>query len=123
MKVFLVEDSPVVLERLQALLASIEGAAEAGHASRADEAIRAILEAHPDAVVVDLKLAEGSGFDVLRAVHERAPEIDLYMLSNFAGEPYRRLAARLGARAFFDKSTEFERVREALAVRAAATMH
>jgi DNA-binding NarL/FixJ family response regulator len=123
MKVFLVEDSPVVLERLEALLASIEGAASAGHASRADEAIRAILDTRPDAVVIDLKLAEGSGFDVLRAVHERAPEIDLYMLSNFSGEPYRRLAARLGARAFFDKSTEFERVREALASRAAATLH
>lgn len=120
MKVFLVEDSPAVLERLEALLASIEGAAAVGHASRAEEAIHAILETHPDAVIVDLKLSEGSGFDVLRAVHERAPEIDLYMLSNFAAEPYRRLAARLGARAFFDKSSEFERVREVLAARAAA---
>ncbi len=123
MKVFFVEDSPIVLERLEALLATIEGADAVGHASRAEEAIHAILEAHPDAVVVDLKLAEGSGFDVLRAVHERAPEIDLYMLSNFAGEPYRRLAARLGARAFFDKSTEFERVRDTLAARASSTTH
>ena len=51
------------------------------------------------------------------AVHEAAPEIDVYMLSSFATEPYRRLAARLGARDFFDKSSEFQRVRDTLAAR------
>ncbi len=122
-KVFLVEDSPLVLERLETLLGTIEGAGAIGHASRADEAIHGILATRPDAVVLDLKLAEGSGFDVLRAVHERAPAIDVYMLSNFATEPYRRLAARLGARNFFDKSTEFERVRDALAASAAVKPH
>jgi DNA-binding NarL/FixJ family response regulator len=56
---------------------------------------------------------------VLRAVHRAAPEIDVYMLSNFVSEPYRRLAERLGARDFFDKSKEFERVRDTVARRAA----
>ena len=123
LKVFIVEDSPIVRERLLTLLGSIEGAAAVGQASRAGEAIDGILAAQPDAVVLDLKLAEGSGFDVLRAVHERAPAIDLYMLSNFAAEPYRRLAARLGARDFFDKSHEFQRVRDVLAARAARHLH
>lgn len=123
LKVFIVEDSPIIRERLLALLGSIEGAAAIGQASGAAEAIRGILDARPDAVVLDLKLAEGSGFDVLRAVHERAPGIDLYMLSNFAAEPYRRMAARLGARDFFDKSCEIQRVREVLTARAAQNVH
>jgi two-component system response regulator DevR len=117
-RVFIVEDSPIVRERLQTLLASIEGAAAAGEASGAAEAIDRILASRPDAVVLDLKLAEGSGFDVLRAVHAREPGIDLYMLSNFSSTPFRRIAARLGARDFFDKSREIERVREVLAARA-----
>ncbi|MDA8107350.1 MAG: response regulator [Betaproteobacteria bacterium] len=123
LRVFVVEDSPLVLERIEAMLASIDGAQTAGHAGRADEAVRAILAAHPDAVVLDLKLAEGSGFDVLRAVRAQAPDIEFFMLSNFASEPYRRLAARLGAAHFFDKSTEFERVREVLTARAARPVH
>ena len=122
LRVFVVEDSPLVLERIEAMLTSI-GAQPAGHAAKASEAIHAVLAAHPDAVVLDLKLAEGSGFDVLRAVHEQAPDIEIFMLSNFASEPYRRLAERLGAAHFFDKSTEFERVREALAERAARPVH
>jgi hypothetical protein len=36
------------------------------------------------------------------------------MLSNFAAEPYRRHAERLGARGFFDKSTDLERLRSTL---------
>ncbi len=93
-----------------------------GCAAAADEAIRNILDARPDVVVLDIRLAQGSGFDVLRALRERTPEIDVYMLSNFATEPYRRLAQRLGATEFFDKSTQFQAVREALARRAAATL-
>jgi DNA-binding NarL/FixJ family response regulator len=74
-------------------------------------------------VVLDLKLAQGSGFDVLRAVHEQAPEIDVFVLTNHADEPYRRRAERLGARGFFDKTSEFERVRDTLAARAARASH
>ena len=118
LRVFLVEDSPAILERLEALLASVEGSRTVGHASRAGEAIEGILAERPDMVVLDLKLADGSGFDVLRAVRSAAPGIDVYMLSNFASEPYRRLAERLGARNLFDKTTEFERVREVILDRA-----
>ncbi|MGH8737325.1 MAG: response regulator [Burkholderiales bacterium] len=119
LRVYLVEDSPVILERLEALLATVDGARMVGRASGASEAIEGILAARPDLVVLDLKLAQGSGFDVLRAVHRAAPGIDVYMLTNFASEPYRRLAERLGARNLFDKTTEFERVREAILERAA----
>jgi len=120
MKVFLVEDSAPVLERLHELLGAIPGAAVVGHASGAQEAIAGILAAKPDVVVLDLKLAPGSGFDVLSAVHAREPAIDFYMLSNYSSEPYRKHAVRLGARDFFDKTTDFERVRDAITQRAAA---
>jgi len=119
MQIFIVEDSPVVRARLVDLLGAIPGASIAGAASSAAPAIREILAQRPDVVVLDVNLAEGSGFDVLRAVCGRAPEIDFYMLSNFAADPYRQLAERLGARRFFDKSKEFDRVRDLIAARAA----
>jgi hypothetical protein len=45
------------------------------------------------------------------------------MISNFVAEPYRELAERLGARDFFDKSRELERVRRVIVERAAAAAH
>jgi len=119
MQVFIVEDSELVRERLVHLLESVPGASVVGQASQAPAAIRDILARRPDVVVLDINLGEGSGFDVLRAVCPQDPAIDFYMLSNLAADPYRQLAERLGARDFFDKSREFERVREVIAQRAA----
>jgi DNA-binding NarL/FixJ family response regulator len=120
MEIFLVEDSAPVRARLTEMLAAIPGATVVGIAESAADAIRDILAKRPDVVVLDLSLAGGtSGFDVLRGVCRAAPEIDFYMLSNFAADPYRQLAGRLGARDFFDKSKDFERVRQIIAQRAA----
>jgi DNA-binding NarL/FixJ family response regulator len=116
--VFLVDDSPLIRDRLRAFLASLPGIEAVGEAVGADEAIAAILEVRPELVLLDLHLAQGSGFDVLRAVRDAAPEIDVYMLSGYAAYPYRELAARLGARGYFDKAREFDRVCEILAARA-----
>ena len=118
MEIFLVEDSSMLRMRLEAMLARVPHARIVGIASGAREAIDGILQKRPQVAIVDIRLAEGTGFDVLREVRARAPEIDVYMLSNFASEPYRRLAADLGAADFFDKSSEFELVRDQIAERA-----
>jgi DNA-binding NarL/FixJ family response regulator len=120
MKVFLVEDSSLLLERLEGMLAPLPGIELSGHASAAPAAIAAILEQRPDLVVLDIQLAEGSGFDVLRELHAKAPELNVVMLSNYSSDPYRQIAERFGARAFFDKTKEFERVRDLIAERATA---
>ncbi len=120
MKLFIVEDSPPIRERLRGMLGMISGLQIVGEAPDVTAAVAGILEAKPDIVLLDLQLGTGSGFSVLEAVRAREPRIDFYMLSNFASEPYRRHAERLGARGFFDKSNEFERVRDAVAERAAS---
>jgi len=117
MKVFLVEDAPLLRERLIALIESV-GASTVGHAEGAREAIDGILAASPDVVVLDLSLKEGTGFDVLRAVRKVAPDIAFYVLTNHPIESFRAVAIHLGARAFFDKSTEFEKLRDVLAAAA-----
>jgi two-component system, OmpR family, response regulator len=113
--VFLVEDSPLLRPRLEAMLASIAGARLVGQAAGAQAAIDAILAGRPDAVVLDIHLEEGNGFEVLKALQKSAPQVAVYVLTNFPTEPYRRKAASLGARGFFDKSGELDRLRDALA--------
>ena len=106
-------------ERLEELIGTIAGADCAGSAGNAAEAIGAIREMRPDAVILDIGLSAGSGFDVIRELHASNPDIPVYVLSNFVIEPYRRLAAKLGAAGFFDKSTQVEQMRAVLAQRAA----
>ena len=116
--VFLVEDAPLLRERLEKLISSIPGSRTIGHASSAREAVSAILAAEPDVVVLDLHLADGSsGFDVLRDLMATGCATDVYVLTNHPEEAYRRTAERLGARGFFDKSTQLDALRAALAAR------
>lgn len=122
-RVFLVEDSAPIRQRVLEMLESIDGVNPVGSAATAADAERAILEAQPDGVLLDIKLAQGSGFDVLRSLRRLAPHIEIYMLSNFASAPYRERAASLGAREFFDKTTEIERLRKTLAERATQFTH
>jgi DNA-binding NarL/FixJ family response regulator len=119
MRLFLVEDSSLLADRLEAMLATLPGVEVIGRAGTAPAATAAILERRPDLVVLDIQLAHGSGLDVLRELHARAPELDVVMLSNYSSDPYRQIAERFGAKAFFDKTREFERVRDLVAARAA----
>lgn len=120
LEVFLVEDFEPVRERIVAQLTALEGVLVVGYADGAAQAAHAILALLPQVVVLDLKLAQGSGFDVLRAVCPRAPQIDFYLLSNFATSAYRRTAEELGARGCFDKTREFQQLMDLLAGRARA---
>jgi DNA-binding NarL/FixJ family response regulator len=119
LRVFIVEDTALIRARIEEMIVGA-GAALAGNAAGVQAAIGGILEHRPDIVVLDIQLADGSGLEVLRALHDQAPEIDVYMLSNYAAYPYRQIAERFGARGFFDKSKEFDSMRDAVAQRVAA---
>ena len=111
MKVFLVEDAPLLRERLQAMIDALPGAQCVGHASAAGPAVASILALRPQVVVLDIHLSEGNGFDVLRGLRAAHFEPSVFVLTNFPSEAYRQAAERLGARGFFDKSHEVERLR------------
>jgi len=119
-RVFVVEDSALIRARLEAMIA-LAGAEVAGQASSADAAIRGILDTNPGLVILDVQLKDSSGFEVLRAIRNQAPSIDIYLFSNYDAYPYRELAERLGARGFFDKSREFDSMRDVVVQRVAAS--
>ena len=118
LRVFVVEDSSMTRARIATLLGAVEGVELVGYAADAEDAIERIVDQRPDAVVLDLHLAHGTGFDVLRALHGRAPEVEVYVMTNLATPPYREHAAKLGACDLFDKTLEFECLRETLRRRA-----
>jgi len=117
-RVYLVEDSPILRKRVETMLATIPGMTFVGYAPDAATAAKEIAQLRPDAVILDIHLSQGTGFDVLRALKRGNVETAVFVLTNYASDAYRATAANLGARALFDKSTEFERLREAVAAAA-----
>ncbi len=109
--VFIVDDFPAMCERLADLVVDVAHVTVVGTAATPPEAIAGILATRPDCVVLDYQLDGGTGLDVLHAVHEAAPDIVVVVLTNHANPQHRRACLRAGARHFFDKSTEYARVR------------
>jgi len=107
LQVYIVEDSPIVQRFLGSAIAAA-GAELDGCSDDAQTAIADVSALQPDLILIDISLASGSGFDVLKALHEHSlvPEAVKVVLTNHADDEYRNLSLRLGADRFFDKSSE-----------------
>ena len=118
--VFIVDDSPVVRERLVGLISELPDTEIIGQADIAFEAINSIRRSKPAVVVLDISMPGGSGIYVLENIKKERPAPVVIMLTNFAHEQYRQKCLQLGADYFFDKSTEFDKVIEVLRHRSKA---
>ncbi|HTR58739.1 MAG TPA: response regulator transcription factor [Casimicrobiaceae bacterium] len=113
-RVFIVEDSPEVRQSLADLLHGIDGVSVVGEAGTPDDAVAGIRRTGPDCVVLDFQLIGGTGVEVLRAIHPASPEIVFVVLTNHPNAQYRRICMEAGARWFFDKSTEFRKLKDVI---------
>ena len=110
--VFVVEDSPAIRERIVEMLTHVDAATLVGEAETAVDAIAGIRACHPDLVLLDIHLREGSGLDVLRATRAAASRPTFVVLTNDTSEFQRATCLAAGANHFLDKSLDFLRVTE-----------
>ena len=115
LRVLLVEDSPLIRERLAESIAEPGRIEIVGQADSEQAAIGMLAAAPWDAMVLDLQLRHGTGLGVLRAlISRRPPNVKVIVLTNYAFPQYRAKSMALGADFFFDKAREYHRVREVL---------
>ncbi len=114
MKVFIADDSAVVRERLVEMLSELPGIEIVGQAQGGLEAINAIMQLKPDAVILDIRMPGGNGIDVLRNIKKRYGSPVVIMLTSYPYPQYRKKCMDAGADYFFEKSSEFDSVTEVL---------
>jgi DNA-binding NarL/FixJ family response regulator len=112
MKVFIADDSPILRERLHAMLSELPGIKVIGQAGNVPETIESIQALHPDAVILDIGMPGGNGIDVLKNIKKIGVTPVVIMLTNYSDPRYRKTCMDLGAEYFFDKSTEFTKARK-----------
>ena len=114
MKVFIVDDSTVVCERLISMLSEIPEIEIVGQAQNAYDGIESIRKCKPDIAIIDIRMPGGSGIDVLKHLKKNKPVPLKIMLTNYPFPQYRKKCMDAGADYFFDKSSEFGKVIEVL---------
>ena len=111
LRVLTVDDEPLALRRLQLVLADMPDIAHVGSAKGRTEALRLIAERQADVVLLDIKLRDGTGFDVIdRLADDRLPAIIFVT----AFDDYAARAFDVSAIDYVLKPVGFERLRRAL---------
>jgi two-component system response regulator HydG len=112
--VLLVDDEPGVLGLIQRF-AGPAGFDVRTNASARD-AIATIAERPPDVALVDLRMPEVGGLDVLRAIREAQPECRVILMTAHAEVDSAIDAVKLGAMDYLSKPLDFDRLRELLRI-------
>jgi DNA-binding NarL/FixJ family response regulator len=113
-RVFIADDSVTVRDRLTSLLGDMPAVELVGTAADAAAAISAIQQLKPDVVILDIRMPAGSGIGVLRSLQQTTEKPKFIMLTNYPFLQYRKTCLEAGASYFFDKSSEFEKIPQAL---------
>jgi DNA-binding NarL/FixJ family response regulator len=82
----LVDDHEVVRNGIRAMLAPEDDIVVAGEAGGVQDAIDEATRTKPDVVVMDVRLADGSGIEATREIRANHPETRVLMLTSFADD-------------------------------------
>ena len=97
LRLMLVDDHEVVRLGMRALLERHPTFTVVGEASTEDEAVTLAVELQPDLVLMDIRLAGGSGIEACQKIVELLPETKVIMLTSFAEDELLFAAIRAGA--------------------------
>lgn len=114
LRIFLVEDSAILRDRLSEAFAAWGKITMVGHAETEAVADAALRAGDWDVLILDLQLLQGTGLGVLRNLRgHRKPGTSVIVLTNYAIPSYRARSMELGADYFFDKTKDFAKIKEA----------
>jgi DNA-binding NarL/FixJ family response regulator len=103
LRVLIVDDHELIREGLVGAFAREEATDVVGAVGTVEEAVAAYDAEHPDVIVTDLQLQDGTGLDIIRQVRHRDEKIGLVVVTMHSGDDQIFAAMEAGASAFVGK--------------------
>lgn len=113
-RVLVVDDHPVVRQGIKLMINAQPDLTVCGEAHNEQEARRLVRELEPDAMVVDLSLDQGDGFNVVRDVNAHFPAVRVLVLSMHDEAVYAERLLSQGAAGYIMKQAATEQLITAL---------
>lgn len=114
MRLFIVDDSEILRSRLVQILSEIKGIEIVGEARFVQDTVREIKKLNPDVAILDIKMPDGNGIDVLTAMKRDKISTKVIIFTNYPYLQYRKRCLDAGAEFFFYKATDLERLIDVL---------
>ena len=109
-KILIVDDEAGIVQEIKEFLE--EEGYEVYTADTAKAGIRLIEEVRPDVILLDVKLPDASGTEVLRACKEKSPKTKTIMVTGYVDQNVMDEAERIGRDAFLQKPFDLVKVME-----------
>lgn len=113
-RLVVVDDHPVVRHGLVSMLHYEQGMEVVGEAADGATAVQVILEQKPDVVLLDLRLPQLSGIEVMKQVRARKPQVRFLALTTYDTDEYIVPALNAGAQGYLLKDTTPEELNRAI---------
>lgn len=113
-RVLIVDDHPIVRHGLRLMIDLEPDLVVCGEAQGEREARSAIRDLTPDAVIVDISLGQGDGFELVRNVHAQHPALPMLVLSMHDELIYAERLLGAGARGYIMKQAASDQLLVAL---------
>lgn len=112
--IFLIEDEELVCELLGEFLNGMEDLNFLGEARDGKSAIEKCRELKPDLIILDLRLPELSGLEVLKVLHQELPAAKVIIFTGSLSEETLHTTLKNGAIAYVEKAYGLEELQKAI---------
>jgi DNA-binding NarL/FixJ family response regulator len=113
-RVVLADDQTLVREGLSLMLGLVDGIEVVGIAEDGDRAVALVAETMPDVALLDLRMPRVDGVEATRLIRERAPGVEVVVLTTYADDESVMAALRAGARSYLTKDASSEEIERAV---------
>ncbi|MDI3269253.1 MAG: response regulator transcription factor [Bacillota bacterium] len=113
-RVLLVDDHEVVRLGLKSILDRTPQIQVVGEAGAVAEAVEKAASLHPDVVVMDVRLPDGSGVDACREIRQERPQTQVIMLTSYPDDEALFASITAGAAGYFLKQTRGKEIAQAI---------
>lgn len=113
-KVYIIDDHPMVIEGVKSLLSDSEKIEVVGSATDGYVALEKLIENRADIILVDINLNDMNGIDLCRILKEKFPQVKVLGLSTFKERSYITRMIEAGASGYLLKNAAKDEIEEAV---------
>ena len=110
MKIVIADDSSLMRDRIKSLLNNINNISMVYEAKKGVEALHLIMEKEPDLAILDIRMPEMNGIEVLIKIRELKMKTKVCILTSYPYPQYRKRCLEAGADYFLSKTEDFEQI-------------
>ncbi|HRJ31046.1 MAG TPA: response regulator transcription factor [Cyclobacteriaceae bacterium] len=113
-RVFIVDDHPMVIEGMRSMLQQVPDVQVCGYAMNAASCLGYFVNNQADMVLLDINLPDQSGIDVCKILLKKHPDLKIIALTNFDQLTYLQSMRDAGAKGYLLKNASLEELEKAI---------